>query len=419
MQSGILCLILGLASFAHGDVKVLYTGDFNGTLKACGCPGAPAGGIVDVASAVKAERAGGDLLLVDVGNFVPYMQATRADYTARLMQGMRYDAINVGERELEEGVAGVDSLARAYALPLVSASILRADTRTPVFKPYVIRAVGKVKVGIIGVTSPELFALAPESRSKALAFASPDEALKRWLPEVRKKADLVVLLGQLSGEEALKLKATYPEIGLVIRGSRDIEREAKQDGAAVVRATRYGTGFGVLTVKVGKRAVTGLEDRKVAFVKGAPVDAEIQKVFDAYQTQVAEEASRASARRAQAPSLPDPETCATCHEAQVAQWHGTPHAHAWATVVKDGRTKDPECLTCHTTRYGEWGGFKSAEATPKLVNVGCLSCHRLSEGHPNDTTEAPALTPQVCLSCHDPKNSPAFKYETYLPKVKH
>jgi 2',3'-cyclic-nucleotide 2'-phosphodiesterase (5'-nucleotidase family) len=416
---GVLCLVLAVAGPAFADVKVLYTGDLVGTIKACGCPGAPAGGIVDVASAVKAERAGGDFLLVDVGNFMPYLQEVRADYTALLMQGMRYDAINVGERELEEGVARVDSLARAYGLPLISASMLRVDTRAPVFRPYTVRAVGKVKVGVIGVTSPDLFALAPESRSKSMTFASLDESLKRWLPEVQKKSDLVVLLGQMSEEEALKVKATYPGIGVVVRGSRDIEREAKPNGAAVIRATRYGTGFGVLNVKVKKGKVTGQEDRKVAFVKGAPVDGEIQKVFDAYQARMAEEVNRASARRAQAPPLPDPEACATCHEAQVTQWRGTPHAHAWATVEKDGRTKDPECMTCHTTRYGEWGGFKSAEVTPKLVNVGCLSCHRLSEGHPNDTAEVPAITPQACISCHDPKNSPAFKYETYLPKVKH
>lgn len=423
MRSGwviTLCLVLLLTSPSHADVKVLYTGDFIGTLKVCGCPGAPAGGMVDVASAVKAERAGGgDVLLVDVGNFMPYQQAIRADYAARLMGGMRYDAVNVGERELAEGVARVDSLARAYALPLISASVLRADTKTPVFKPYVVRAVGGVKVGVIGVTSPDVFALVPESQSKALAFAGLEESLKRWLPEARKRADLIVLLGQVSEEEALKLKEAYAGIDVVVRGVRDIERGEKQDGIRVARATRYGTGLGVLSVKVAKGGVTGVEDRKVTFAKGAMADIEFQRVYEDYVARMAEEANRASAKRAQVAPLPDAETCASCHETQVAQWRETPHAHAWETVVKDGRTKDPECITCHTTRYGERGGFVSAEATPGLAGVGCLSCHRISEGHPNDTTEAPEITPQVCVSCHDPKNSPAFKYEAYLPKVKH
>ena len=421
MRSGwiiTLCLVPLLATLSHADVKILYTGDFIGTLKVCGCPGAPAGGMVDVASAVKAERAGGgDLLLVDVGNFMPFLQAIRADYTARLMGGMRYDAVNVGERELAEGIARVDSLARAHALPLVSASVLRADTKAPVFKPYVVRAVGGVKVGVIGVTSPDMFALVPESQTKALAFAGLEESLKRWLPEAQRRADLIVLLGQVSEEEALKLKETYPGIDVVVRGVRDIERGAKQDGGGVARATRYGTGLGVLNVKVGE--VTGVEDRKVTFAKGAMADIEFQRVYEDYVARMAEETNRAVAKRAQIVPLPDPETCAACHETQVAQWRETPHARAWETVVKDGRTKDPECTTCHTTRYGERGGFVSVEATPGLAGVGCLSCHRISEGHPNDTTEAPEITPQVCVSCHDPKNSPAFKYETYLPKVRH
>lgn len=374
---------------------------------------------MDVATAVKAERAGGNFLLVDVGSFMPYQQAIRADYAARLMGGMRYDAVNVGDRDLAEGIARVEALARAHALPLISASVLRADTKAPAFKPYVVRAVNGVRVGVIGVTSPDVFALVPESHAKALAFAGLDESVRRWLPEVRKRADLIVLLGQVSEEEALKLKATHPGIDVVVRGVRDIEPGVNQNGAGVVRATRYGTGLGVLNVKAVKGRTTGLEDRKVTFAKDATADIEFQRVYEDYLARMAEETNRVNAKRAQAAPLPDAETCASCHEDQVTQWRATPHAHAWETVVKDGRTKDPECLTCHTTRYGERGGFLSLEATPRLAGVGCLSCHRIFEGHPNDTTEASEITPQVCVSCHDPKNSPAFKYETYLPKVKH
>ena len=414
-------LIFLLASVSHADVKILYTGDFNGTLKACGCPGSPAGGIVNVATAVNLERGGGDVLLVDAGNFIPYLQAVRADYTGRLMGMMKYDAINVADRDLDEGVARLDSLARAHGLPLISASLLRSDTKQPAFPPYVIRKAGKARVGILGVTPPEVFALVPESRSKSLAFAGVDEALKRWLPEVRKRSDLVVLLGKLTEEEALRVRRTYPEVDIVVRGTGDMEWNTKYDGTdktGVARATRYGTGLGVLTVKTaGKRKVAGLEDRKIAFAKADTADIAAQRLFEAYQAQIT--TSGAQAAPAPMASLPAPETCASCHEDQLTHWQGTRHAHAYEAVVKDGRTKDPECLTCHTTRYGQRGGFVSAEVTPKLAGVGCLSCHRISDGHPNGTTEAPAITAQVCLSCHDPKNSPAFKYETYLPKVKH
>lgn len=416
----VFCLILILTSPSHAEVKILYTGDFNGTLKACGCPGNPAGGVVDVASAVKGERArGGDFLLVDVGNFMPYYQAIRADYTARLMRGMRYDAINVGDRDLEEGAARIDTLGRAYELPLISASVLRADTKAPVFKPYVVRVVGGVRVGVIGITPPEMFAFVPESRTKGLIFAEVQESLRRWLPKMRRQADLIVLLGQLSEEEALKLKKTTPGVDVIVRGIRDTERGMQWDGTGVVRATRYGTGIGVVNVKVAGGAVTGVEDRQITFAKGASVDPEIQRVFDDYQAQIAAEADRVHTRQVQAVSLSAPETCVTCHEAQGTQWQETRHAHAYETVVKDGRTKDPECLSCHTTRYGERGGFVNIEATPKLGGVGCLSCHRISSDHPNDTTEAPKLTAAVCQSCHDLKNSPAFNYETYLPKVRH
>ena len=82
--------------------------------------------------------------------------------------------------------------------------------------------------------------------------------------------------------------------------------------------------------------------------------------------------------------------CKMCHIKQFKSWEKTSMATSFenlkAGMKADAKKKaglDPEkdyttdanCLVCHTTGYGKPGGFTSIEATPKLINVQCESCH--------------------------------------------
>jgi len=82
--------------------------------------------------------------------------------------------------------------------------------------------------------------------------------------------------------------------------------------------------------------------------------------------------------------------CKACHIKEWKSWAETKMAKSF-DVLKAGEraeakkaagldpakdyTKDATCVPCHTTGYGEKGGFVDFASTPKLVGVGCESCH--------------------------------------------
>lgn len=84
------------------------------------------------------------------------------------------------------------------------------------------------------------------------------------------------------------------------------------------------------------------------------------------------------------------EKCGNCHKVEFTSWQTTVHAKAF-NILKPGKRKvakkradlDPEkdystdrkCVKCHVTGYRQKGGFKNEEKTPKMVGVGCESCH--------------------------------------------
>jgi len=126
------------------------------------------------------------------------------------------------------------------------------------------------------------------------------------------------------------------------------------------------------------------------------------------------------------------DACRPCHQKEYEQWSHTPHAAAFATLLKQGRNTDPACQSCHTTGFGLRRGFGDALATASLTGVQCEVCHGPGEDHVN---APPALKKEtiygitdqcsfciiqgVCATCHDAKNDPDFDIEAALPKVKH
>jgi hypothetical protein len=111
-------------------------------------------------------------------------------------------------------------------------------------------------------------------------------------------------------------------------------------------------------------------------------------------------------------------SCASCHQAAMDWWEGTPHGHAYATLVERDKQFHLECVGCHVTGYGRAGGATVTHLGDGNVlrNVGCESCHGPGSLHAAAPTAAslPAETPEsVCVGCHNEEHSDLFVYEGY------
>jgi 2',3'-cyclic-nucleotide 2'-phosphodiesterase (5'-nucleotidase family) len=106
-------------------------------------------------------------------------------------------------------------------MDFVSTNIVKQGTKEPVFAPYSLFEVkgtsGKpVRVGVFGIIrySPVWQKAGPSGEN--LAVASPVEMIKTYLPEVRKKSDVVVLLASISKDDAHDLAKELPDLDLVV-----------------------------------------------------------------------------------------------------------------------------------------------------------------------------------------------------------
>jgi nitrate/TMAO reductase-like tetraheme cytochrome c subunit len=115
----------------------------------------------------------------------------------------------------------------------------------------------------------------------------------------------------------------------------------------------------------------------------------------------------------------DSATCGRCHVAQRASWRQSQHAQAWTTLVRRGRTGDPNCLACHTSGFGTRRGFYTPDTTPHLAGVNCQDCHRFNlADHARAEFVEPEPTAQTCRTCHTPVTDPDFNWQARRDKIR-
>ena len=88
------------------------------------------------------------------------------------------------------------------------------------------------------------------------------------------------------------------------------------------------------------------------------------------------------------------------------------------SLAKTNDDYDPECVRCHVTGWATQGAFADYDSTPAHKNVNCEACHGPGAPHSNNPevkTLAGKVDQNTCLRCHDPDNSPQFKFESTGP----
>ena len=192
------------------------------------------GGVARRATFIKAVHAEAEhVLLVDVGNSLlrehDPAKRTRGRTSIEAMNLLGYDAAAIGgldiyvlsAAELRERIQEAD-------FPIVSANAVLAGTDELVAEPYTILDLADHKVGIIGLTDA--------ASGQDLETLDPVLAVRRWLPDVQRSADIIVLLSHAGEDADARVLGQFPEIDVVVSG-RDMASDPCAGGSVQADAS--------------------------------------------------------------------------------------------------------------------------------------------------------------------------------------
>lgn len=167
---------------------------------------------------IRAARGRDRTLLFDAGDTIqgtplgfyyatvePITETGRTHPIADQMNAIGYDAVALGNHEFNYGIPFLDAWIRQMDAPVLAANAVRAGTRRPAYRPYMIkkmhvRGYPPIRVGLLGLTNPGIAIWDKANVSGKLDFLGLVETAHRWVPVIRAQGADVVIVSAHSGD---------------------------------------------------------------------------------------------------------------------------------------------------------------------------------------------------------------------------
>lgn len=290
--AAVLAVFLGLGPVLaqDGEVRLLHVNDFHGFAE----PYRPLGslelkgGAAYLAFQAKRLRAGKPSLLLAAGDMIQgdnWANLFEGASVMELMNAMGFDAMVVGNHEFDFGQEVLKKRLGEARFPILGANV----QGLPELKPYVIKEAGGVKVGVLGIITPETAVNTHPKNVTGLRFLSPEIAVREYLPRLRAEADLIVVLSHLGFAEDRKLAQRAPGIDVIVGGHSHtrLDQPVKVNGTYIVQAFEHGKFLGVLDLTLRQGKVVRADGRLVEIKPTVgQADLEILKIVKKYQQKV-------------------------------------------------------------------------------------------------------------------------------------
>lgn len=131
---------------------------------------------------------------------------------------LHYDVLNLGRQEVWMGKETLEMIIdTTKGTEFVSANLLNVGNNKPFAKPYVIKDYGNMRVGILGLLNEADFPAGTSMLDTTAFKVGPYmDAVKKYVPMLNKKADVVVLLCELPSTALDSMLVQYPDVDVVI-----------------------------------------------------------------------------------------------------------------------------------------------------------------------------------------------------------
>lgn len=291
-----------------GKTVILHSNDVHGSIMTINDKGKPeaVGSLMGYANmaalAADYEAKGANVIIADAGDFSQgstYVSTSKGLEAVNMMNAAGYDIATLGNHEFDYGYAQLTDNLKSAKFDVVCCNILDADGNL-VFAPSKVVDVDGVKIGFIGVNTPESQTKANPALIQGLKWLSGEDMVKAVQAEADKLAetvDVTVVLAHLGVDDSSVPNTSYD----LLRGLNGVDFIIDGHSHTVLKATAEkpiqstGTAFdniGVIVIDNEKKAIESNElveitkdsakDETVAAAAQAiidKIDAEYGEVF--------------------------------------------------------------------------------------------------------------------------------------------
>lgn len=255
------------------------------------------------------QNYGDRLLLFDNGDILQgqptcyycnYVNPTKENLAASVINYMKYDAQTIGNHDVETGHEVYDKWIREVRCPMLGANIIDTKTGEPYLKPYQMFERDGARIAVLGMLTPGIPNWLHEHLWSGLRFEEMTSSARKWISYIKEKEKPHLIIGLFhSGydggivtedyreDAALQVAMEVPGFDIVLYGHdhvRHCETIKNNEGRSVLlldpssNAYFVGDAEVVLTLKYDKvvrRSING----QISDVRNLAVDKAFMKHF--------------------------------------------------------------------------------------------------------------------------------------------
>jgi 5'-nucleotidase/UDP-sugar diphosphatase len=291
--SCVVIILIFSVSFAQAEqsvIRILYLNDFHGFAE----PYKPIdsdrilGGIAHLSAEANKLRKERPSLFLAAGDMIQgnnWANLTLGESVIELMNLMKFDAMVVGNHEFDFGQAILKKRISEAKFSVLGANVVGLK----LLKPYVIKEAGGVKIAILGVVTDETPVSTHPKNVAGLKFIPPDAAVKKYMTELRNKADIIIVLSHI-GYSADRLMAEKVKGIDVIVGGHSHTKLLKPvviGNTVIVQAWEHAKALGVLDLLIEDGKIIGI-DGHLEEIKPDPdnKDRAVMELVERYNKQI-------------------------------------------------------------------------------------------------------------------------------------
>jgi len=256
-------LFLLYVPFGYGEefqIRILHINDFHGFAEPYKPFGSneEVGGIAYLAAKVEELRKERPSLLLSAGDMIQgnnWANLFQGESIIELMNEMRFGAMVVGNHEFDFGQEVLKKRIAEAQFPVLGANVEGLD----ILKSYVIKEVKGIKIVIIGVVTEDVLVSTHPKNVANLKFFSPIDTIERYMKDLRKRVDFVIVLSHIGHPVDLVLAEKVKGIDVIVGGHSHTKvlKPVSVGNTLIVQAWEHAKALGVLDLTIKDQKIIG------------------------------------------------------------------------------------------------------------------------------------------------------------------
>ncbi len=436
-----LMVVIGLLSICMvvkaKEVTLIATGQTYAHFERCGCPDLLQGGLEARAAFLQDTREKEDIILLDMGAFLPKGKENIDSVVGRVylgaMRELQYDLVLLGESDLTHGYEYLYDLFEAKSIPRPLSSVIVVEPEESFWEESQVLEFEGLKIGFVGASTLN------ETRRNVIRdfqMLLPEEAIADQVKQLREEdeVDAVVLMVHEPRPVVERWLQRYKgeEIDVIL--TLDLKEEVvEQEGLFIVNVPKEGLEAGKIVLDVEAAGVNNVRLERIPLkaeeMKNEPMRAYLVSQYEAMVEQLGLQAEDPPlqdfpAERNISITYAGAQECRECHEEQYKQWEETKHAQAFNTLLDQNRHWVPQLQKRYVTGFGSDTGFQSFPKSEYFLHVQCETCHGPGMEHVEGMGTAPIRRGEdqsMCVQCHTSEFTPKFEemFDLYYKQIQH